>query len=281
MDGKDFRLLVALHEDARASYRTLGRRVSLTAPAVRERVRRMQEKGVFKGFWLTPDPQVVGREDLLVLFTDRSREDLARALAVPEVAWVAWKMDGGLTVQMWPRDPERATRELASSLGAAPANTTIAEPTPHAPVSALDWRIVEALVDDPRLPLEMLCARTRLSPKTVRKHLAQLRQEHAIYITPMLGSLGEAGEIVFPLLVFGNARVSELRGAMGDALLLNETEIPPMKYFLCRSQDMGEVTDRVQRVRKLAGVDSAVVTLNREMVVNKDFIRAVVHEQVR
>ena len=41
MDAKDFRLLVALHEDARASYRSLGRRVSLTAPAVRDRLARL------------------------------------------------------------------------------------------------------------------------------------------------------------------------------------------------------------------------------------------------
>lgn len=241
----------------------------------------MQEKGVFQGFWLTPDPQVLGRQDLLVLFEERSREDLERALSVPEVAWVAWKVDGGLTVQMWPRDSERAVRQLASALGTAPANRTVAEPTPHAPLSPLDWRIVEALVDDPRLPLEAVCERTRLSPKTVRKHLSQLLRDRAIYITPKLGSLGEAGEIVFPLLVFGDVRASEVRGAVGDALLLNETEIPPMKYFLCRSRDMGEVTESVQRVRKLPRVETAVVTLNRELLVNTPFIRAVVRERSR
>lgn len=282
MDAKDFRLLVALHEDARASYRSLGKRVSLTAPAVRERLHRLEEKGVFHGFWLTPDPQVLGRKDLLVLFGgERTRTDLETALAVRDVVWAAWKVDGGLTVQMWPRDSKEAVARLVASLGARPSGQTVAEDTPHEPLSSLDWRIMDALVDDPRLPLQELCGRTGLSPKTVRKHLSQLRRDQSVYITPKLGILGDSGEVVFPLLVHGDVRAAEIRQTMGDAFLLNDTEVPPVKYFLCRVPDMQQVTDRVQRVRKLPGVESAVVTLNRELRINTAFIHAALREQIR
>lgn len=280
MDAKDFRLLVALHEDARASYRALGRRVGLTAPAVRDRLRRMEAKGVFHGFWITPDPQCLGREDLLVLFSaDRTREDLEAALRVPDVAWAAWKTDGGLTVQVWPHDAETAVRQLSAALGVPPAGRTIAEPTPHEPLSDLDWRIMDALVDDPRMPFGEICERTGLSTKTVRKRLLRMRRGGAVYITPKLGHLGDAGEIVFPLLVSGSVRAPEVRQAMGDALLINDTEVPPMKYFLCRATDMGQVTARLKRVQGIPGVESAVVTVNRELVVNTPFIHAVIREQ--
>lgn len=139
---------------------------------------------------------------------------------------------------------------------------------------------MEALVDDPRLPLRDLCARAGLSPKTVRKHLAQLRRAQAVYIAPKLGSLGDAGEIVFPLLVFGDVRATDVRRTMGDAFLLNDTEVPPTKYFLCRAPDMSEVTERVQQMRRIPGVESAVVTLNRELAVNTWFIHSVLKEQV-
>lgn len=281
MDAKDFRLLVALHEDARASYRSLGERVSLTAPAVRDRLHRMEKKGVFHGFWLTPDPQVLGRKDLLVLFGgERTLEDLETALQVQDVVWAAWKVDGGLTVQMWPHDSEEAVERLVAALGVRPFGQTLAEETPHEPLSSLDWRIMDALVDDPRLSLDELCDRTGLSPKTVRKHLAQLRRDQSVYITPRLGVLGDSGEVVFPLLVAGDIRAAEVRGTMGDAFLLNSTEVPPVKYFLCRVPDLQQVTDRVQRVRKLPGVDSAVVTLNRELRINTAFIHAVVRAQI-
>lgn len=281
LDEKDFRLLVALHEDARASYRSLGQRVSLTAPAVRERLHRLEAKGVLHGFWLTPDPQVLGRKDLLVLFGgERTRADAEKALAIPEVAWVAWKMDGGLTVQVWARGVASAVKRLSSVLGSPPTHQTVAERRDHGLLTELDWRILEALVDDPRLPLGDLCERTGLSPKTVRKHLAKMLREESVYITPRMGSLGDAGEIVFPLLVLGNVRAAEVRRIMGDALLVNDTEVPPTKYFYCRVPDMSQVTERVQNVRKLPGVESAMVTLNRELLINMRLIRELVHEQV-
>lgn len=282
MDSKDFRLLVALHEDARASYRSLGRRVSLTAPAVRDRLRRLSEKGILQGFWMTPDPGLLGREDLLVFFHGEwTRADAERALIAPDVAWVAWKIDGSLTVQMWPRDAERAMRDLAHVVGRPASGHTLADPTPHAPVAGLDWRIMEELVDEPRMPLHELCERTGLSPKTVRRHLNGLLEHRAIYITPKLGSLGDAGEVVYTLLVYGDVALGEVRKAVGDGILLNSAEAPPMKYMLCRATDLNDVTGRLSAVRKLGGVESAFVTLNREQVTNGEYIHSVIREAAK
>ncbi|RMI38325.1 Lrp/AsnC family transcriptional regulator [Actinomadura harenae] len=50
MDATDWRILTELQRDARISFSELGRRVSLTAPAVAERVRRLSERGVVEGF---------------------------------------------------------------------------------------------------------------------------------------------------------------------------------------------------------------------------------------
>lgn len=281
LDAKDFRLLVALHEDARSSYRALGRRVSLTAPAVRERLHRLESKGVFHGFWLTPDPGVLDRRDLIVLFPGEwTRADAEKALQAPDVAWVAWKVDGAITVQLWPRDVDGAVEELSRILGATASSQTLADPGSHALLSQLDWRIMDALVDDPRLPVRDLCARTRLSPKTVRKHLRALLRDRSIYITPKLGSFGEAGEIVFPLLVYGSAHAADVRRAIGDSFLLNSAESPPMMYLLCRAPDMNEITVRLQAVQKVRGVESAAVTLNRDLLIDRDYIHTAIREQM-
>lgn len=50
LDATDRRLLDLLYSDARLSYAELGRRVGLTAPAVTERMRRMEEGGVILGY---------------------------------------------------------------------------------------------------------------------------------------------------------------------------------------------------------------------------------------
>ncbi|GHH73868.1 AsnC family transcriptional regulator [Kitasatospora indigofera] len=50
MDAVDRRLLAELQADARLSYNELSRRVSLSPPAVAERVRRLEADGVISGY---------------------------------------------------------------------------------------------------------------------------------------------------------------------------------------------------------------------------------------
>jgi Lrp/AsnC family transcriptional regulator, leucine-responsive regulatory protein len=50
LDDVNWRILVALQENARVSFSELGRRVGLTPPAVAERVRRLEEAGVITGY---------------------------------------------------------------------------------------------------------------------------------------------------------------------------------------------------------------------------------------
>ncbi|MGH2692911.1 MAG: Lrp/AsnC family transcriptional regulator [Actinomycetota bacterium] len=60
LDEIDWRILEELQRDGRVSYTELGRRVALTAPAVAERVRRLEEAGVIKGFHADLDASKVG-----------------------------------------------------------------------------------------------------------------------------------------------------------------------------------------------------------------------------
>jgi Lrp/AsnC family leucine-responsive transcriptional regulator len=60
LDDLNRRLLRELHADPRMSMSELGRRVGLSAPAVTERVQRMQRTGVITGFQMTVDPAALG-----------------------------------------------------------------------------------------------------------------------------------------------------------------------------------------------------------------------------
>lgn len=61
LDSTDREILRHLEVDARVSWAELGRRVALTAPAVRERVRRMERAGVVVGYGAWVDPARLGR----------------------------------------------------------------------------------------------------------------------------------------------------------------------------------------------------------------------------
>jgi Lrp/AsnC family transcriptional regulator, leucine-responsive regulatory protein len=60
IDGPNRRLLTELQADARLSNAELGRRVGLSAPAVAERVRRLEQAGVITGYRAEVDPAAIG-----------------------------------------------------------------------------------------------------------------------------------------------------------------------------------------------------------------------------
>jgi Lrp/AsnC family transcriptional regulator, leucine-responsive regulatory protein len=60
VDAVSRRLLLELQADARLSLAELGRRVGLSAPAVGERLQRLQEDGVVRGYRAELDPGALG-----------------------------------------------------------------------------------------------------------------------------------------------------------------------------------------------------------------------------
>uniref|UniRef100_A0AAU2VDI7 Lrp/AsnC family transcriptional regulator n=1 Tax=Streptomyces sp. NBC_00003 TaxID=2903608 RepID=A0AAU2VDI7_9ACTN len=60
-DATDWRILDALQQDGRATFAELARTVSMSASAVTERVRRLEEAGVVAGYTAVVDQERLGR----------------------------------------------------------------------------------------------------------------------------------------------------------------------------------------------------------------------------
>jgi Lrp/AsnC family leucine-responsive transcriptional regulator len=60
LDPTDWRILAVLQRDGRASFAELAREVSMSASAVTERVRRLEESGVIVGYRAVVSPELVG-----------------------------------------------------------------------------------------------------------------------------------------------------------------------------------------------------------------------------
>ena len=60
LDDTDWEVLRELQADGRLSFHELGRRIGLSAPAVAERVRRLEDAGVIAGYAARVDPQRAG-----------------------------------------------------------------------------------------------------------------------------------------------------------------------------------------------------------------------------
>ena len=90
LDDIDHRLLEALQQHARTSQHDLAQTVGLSSPAVGERIRKLEERGIIRGYTVTLDPRRLGRDVTAFIFVgiNGSRfypEFRARVMEHPEV----------------------------------------------------------------------------------------------------------------------------------------------------------------------------------------------------
>jgi Lrp/AsnC family transcriptional regulator, leucine-responsive regulatory protein len=60
LDDRDLEIIAALQEDARATYADVGTKVGLSASSVHERVRKLEQQGVIRGYAAVIDPEAIG-----------------------------------------------------------------------------------------------------------------------------------------------------------------------------------------------------------------------------
>jgi Lrp/AsnC family leucine-responsive transcriptional regulator len=83
LDQTNLEILRELQDDARLSMAALGRRVSLSAPAVAERVQRLERAGVITGYRAELDPRALGFSVAAVV---RVRPAMGQLHKIPEIA---------------------------------------------------------------------------------------------------------------------------------------------------------------------------------------------------
>ena len=283
MDSKDFQLFVALYSNARQSYASLGRRVSLSAHSVRDRLNRLKSKGILQGFMLSIDSSVFDRDDLLLFFDGNfSRKSALEAFAAPDVSWVIWKVDGQMILRLWTKNEREASDNLAKILGVRPSVQALPPRKKRStPVSITDLSIMDALVDDPKVPFGEILKTTRLSPKTVRKHLNRLLETKTISVDPILGPLTDSGELIYPLVIAGKVSMDDVRKIMGETAQIRHTLEPPMKYVLCKASSLADLITKTRALEKVQGVESVTISLNREMLVSTDLRHSLIREEIR
>jgi DNA-binding Lrp family transcriptional regulator len=283
VDSKDFQLLVGLYGNARQSYQSLGRRVSLSAPAVRDRLNRLKSKGILQGFMLVIDSSVFDRDDLLLFFHGNfSRKSILAAFAAPDISWVAWKVDGQITLRLWTKNEREATGNLTKILGVKPSMQALtSRKKRRKPLSITDLSIMDALVDDPKIPFGELVKTTGLSPKTVRNHTDLLLEAKTISIDPLLGALTDSGALIYPLVIAGRVSMDEVRKIMGESAQTHHTFEPPMKHVLCRASSLAEVITKTRALENVQGIKYVAISSNQEVLVSTDLRHSIIRDEIR
>src|SRR5438445_4537659 len=102
LDRTDAKILRALQEDARRSFRELARRVGVSVPTVSAHVANLERLGVLSGYHATIDPEKLHQVRLFLILKCRSREAerVGQVLAkLPEVRWTIRTIESRLIAE--------------------------------------------------------------------------------------------------------------------------------------------------------------------------------------
>jgi Lrp/AsnC family transcriptional regulator, leucine-responsive regulatory protein len=152
LDSLDRKVLKFLVRNGRATWAELGQLLGLSAPSAAERVRKLEQRGVIRGYAALIDPASVGRPLIayisVSLASHRNRAAFLRAIAkmeqVAECHHVAGDDDYLLKVRCrGTQDLDHLlARELKEKLGVARTRTTIvlstAKESVRVPIDAAD-----------------------------------------------------------------------------------------------------------------------------------------------
>ncbi|HTO75742.1 MAG TPA: Lrp/AsnC family transcriptional regulator [Thermoanaerobaculia bacterium] len=149
IDGQDAAIVTILQENARTSNAEIARQVGMAPSAVFERIRKLEERGVLKGFHAQLDPHAVGLPLLAFVFVRSNEraggvstaEKIARIPEVLEVHHVAG--EDCFLVKLRAADPEDLGRLLREKVGTIPAVT-----------STRTTIVLETVKEESALPLE-------------------------------------------------------------------------------------------------------------------------------
>ena len=142
LDQHDHRILAELQADARLSMAELGRRVHLSQPAVTERVRKLEECGVIRGYRAVVDAGKLGYGIRAVIRIGNTDEgDLLRALADSPEVLTAYGVTGedSWIFEIAVRDVAHLSAVLSRYCQQTPTSTAIILRTvrEHAPIKPL------------------------------------------------------------------------------------------------------------------------------------------------
>lgn len=117
MDAVDRKIVTLLRENARRSFKDIGKHVHLSAPAVKRRVDRLEADGVIRGYSATIDPAAFGMhvEAFVDLFCDgrMPAEAIKRAVEKESAVVSAHTVAGGASAMLHVMAEDTRDLELA------------------------------------------------------------------------------------------------------------------------------------------------------------------------
>lgn len=270
VDATDFRILGEVLAHPFLSNEAVGRRVGLSGTAVKARAERLAREIRFRGYRLVPAAPCLGRVARGHFFRLDAPEDawVARVMAADPVVWLVVHHEGTVSVLTYerPHDPTPPAA-LVDLFGGPPLRSVdlqlTADPRPPA-LSPLDWRVLRALVPDPRRPVSQVAEEAGLARRTAARRRQALVERGCAYATPLWDEAKSAGALLFHLIVVASPGVERraLLDAAGPGSLPYATlTSPPGFAFVSLAASAAHALEAQARAARVPGVREALLNI--------------------
>jgi len=266
----------------RKSFRSIARDLGVDQGTVRGRMRKFQEAGILRRWYLGVSPGLtghnVGQAWLMVKAESHKSDVVESLLAASEVERVCTYLGPKVSLLFLIRrgaNPDSVISNLQARAGsnlAVHRGGVVQVPTRE--VKQTDSAIIASLGGDPWKPYSKLAEEVGVSTKTIVRRVAMLSEDGAIYMLPDIDLRALQGIIPVELVVeyasqTSRAKANErISSRIGSELVFSDNS-GPYGYFALVVPNLFHMEQMAKWANQLEGVREARVDALEDVVLNR------------
>ncbi|HJR47490.1 MAG TPA: AsnC family transcriptional regulator, partial [Nitrososphaeraceae archaeon] len=167
----------------RRSFRSLANSIKIDQHAIRNRVRRLQEQGVIRRWYIAVNPAIFGLKTVTLQFFLPANSDKDKIIqkissSFPNMGVLCNHLEPKLMVILYYRDAKDLDQDIDKLMKITKATCMNKMPklfTKYgAKLTESDWKIIGSLQEDPWKPYRAISKELKISSKTVKRRVEAL-----------------------------------------------------------------------------------------------------------
>ena len=203
----------------RRSFRSLAKSIKIDQHAIRNRIRRLQEQGVIKRWYIAVNPALFGLKTAslqLFLPANSDKDEIMHKISssFPNVGFICNHLEPRLIVILYYENSKDLDDDIdklmkitkASGLNKLPKLFRECE----AKMRKSDWKIMSSLLQDPWKPYSAISKELKISSKTVKRRVETLAKDAAVYLLVDVNMRAIEGIIPADLIIFYRGNIESV-----------------------------------------------------------------------
>lgn len=208
MDSVDRSILRELDKNCRISYQDLSRIIGITANAVRNRIRSLEESGVLTGYLVIPSNAFLDADLVIGFATTDGSEDpeefLSNIVEIPETSEAGRLICASGSMYHFAADcigieglvKYRTRIESMPCVQKVEIHTMVYKTGKRRDITNLELRVIRQLLDEPRMSISDIAQKAGLTARRVRNVIDKLVEDEVVWMA-IRWTLNAGGNIEF------------------------------------------------------------------------------------